>query len=33
MKEAYWRWYKYIGDNVNNKTIEIEVEVEIEIRG
>ncbi len=33
MNEAYWGWYKCIGDNTGDKVIGIEVEVEIEIGG
>ncbi len=29
MNEVYQGWYKYIGDDANNKTMGIEVEIEI----
>ncbi len=32
MKEAYRKWYKYIGDDINDKAIRIEAEFEIKIR-
>ena len=32
MKKVYRRWYKYIKDNANDKTIRVKVEIEIEIR-
>ncbi len=33
MNKAYWRLYKFIGDDVNDKAVGVEAEVEIEIRG
>ncbi len=33
MKKAYWGWYKYIRNDINNKSVGIEAEVEIEIEG
>ena len=32
MNKIYWRWYKYIANNANDKAIEIEAKVEIEIK-
>ncbi len=32
MNKTYWRWYKYIEDDVSDEVIGIEAEVEIEIR-
>ena len=29
--EAYWGWYKYIGDDASDKAIRIEAEIEIEV--
>ncbi len=33
MNKAYRKWYKYIGDDPNDKAIGVEAEVEIKIRG
>ncbi len=31
MNEAYWGWYKYIGDDANDKAIGVKAEIEVEI--